>query len=490
MITGILIIFPLILALIIFSLTSVKWIKILALAGSLAEFVISLWGVYLYVTQCRCNLLLTLGWMEQFGVTLRFGMDGISLLMVLLTTFLLPLILLSSFKHDYKKPSAFYGLVLLMEAAFIGVFTTYDGLVFYIFWELALIPAYFITAVWGGKERIRITFKFFIYTFTGSLFMLVALIYLFFQTPAPHSFNILSLYYTTLSLNAETWVFLAFFLAFAIKIPVFPFHTWQPDTYAEAPAGGTMLLSGIMLKMGLYGLLRFVIPICPNALKEWGFIAIILAVIGIVYSSIIAIRQNDLKRLVAYSSIAHVGLISAGIFTLNAYAIEGAVIQMVSHGVNVVGLFIMISMIERRVKTREISSLGGIATIAPWFAVCFMIIILGSIALPLTNGFIGEFLLILGIFEYNHWLAAVAGLTVIFSAVYMLWMYQRSMLGNINPSLQSGESGLPGGVKDLNLTEAITLLPIVIMIFWIGLFPGFFLNIAEPAVMDLLNMIK
>ena len=490
MITGILIIFPLILALIIFSLPRVKWIKILALAGALAEFIISLWGVYLYVTQCRCNLLLSIGWMEQFGVSLRFGIDGISLLMVLLTVFLVPLILLSSFQHEYKRPSAFYGLILLMEAAFIGVFTAYDGLVFYIFWELALIPAYFITAVWGGKERIQITFKFFIYTFTGSLFMLVALIFLCFQTPAPHSFSILSLYNATLSPNAETWVFFAFFLAFAIKIPIFPFHTWQPDTYTEAPAGGTMLLSGIMLKMGLYGLLRFVIPICPHAVMDWGFAVIILAVTGIVYASVIAIRQKDLKRLVAYSSIAHVGLISAGIFTLNAKALEGAVIQMVSHGINIVGLFIMISMIERRVKTREISSLGGIATIAPWFAVVFMILVLGSIALPLTNGFIGEFLLLLGIFEYNYWIAAIAGLTVIFSAVYMLWMYQRTMLGNINPSWVSGESIALVSFKDLNLTEAITLIPIVIMIFWIGLFPGFFLHIAEPAVMDILNMIK
>jgi NADH-quinone oxidoreductase subunit M len=490
MITGILIIIPLILALIIFSLPSVKWIKIFALAGTMAEFVISLWGVYLYVTRCRCNLLLNTGWMEQFGVTLRFGMDGISLLMVLLTTFLVPLIMLSSFQHDYKRPSAFYGLILLMEAAFIGVFTTYDGLVFYIFWELALIPAYFITSVWGGKERIRITFKFFIYTFTGSLFMLVALIYLYFQTPAPHSFSILSLYNTTLSPNAETWVFLAFFLAFAIKIPIFPFHTWQPDTYTEAPAGGTMLLSGIMLKMGLYGLLRFVIPICPHALNDLGLAAILLAVTGIVYASIIAIRQKDLKRLVAWSSIAHVGLISAGIFTLNARALEGAVIQMVSHGINIAGLFIMISMIERRVKTREIDSLGGIATIAPWFAAFFMIIILGSIALPITNGFIGEFFLLLGIFEYNYWIAAIAGLTVIISAVYMLWMYQRTMLGKLNPSLQSVDPGSAVKFNDLSLTEAITLIPIVILIFWIGLFPGFFLHIAEPAVMDILHMIK
>jgi NADH-quinone oxidoreductase subunit M len=316
------------------------------------------------------------------------------------------------------------------------------------------------------------------------------LIFIYFKTPAPHSFSIFSLYNATLTSNSETWIFLAFFLAFAIKIPVFPFHTWQPDTYAEAPAGGTMLLSGIMLKMGLYGFLRFVIPICSHALREWGLAAILLAVTGIVYASVIAIRQNDLKRLVAWSSIAHVGLISAGIFTLNSIALQGAVIQMVSHGINIVGLFIMISMIERRINTRDINMLGGIATIAPWFAVFFMILVLGSIALPLTNGFIGELLLLLGIFTYNYWIAAVAGLTVIFSAVYMLWMYQRSMLGKLNLSFQPGESNSNGKFTDLNLIETITLIPIVIMIFWIGLFPGFFLHLAEPAIMDILDIIK
>jgi len=478
------------LALVVFILPSIKWIKIISLGGSLAVFLLSIWGLYLYVTQCHCLLLFRSGWMENFGISLRFGMDGISLLLVLLTTFLIPLIILSSFQHDYKRPSAFYGLVLLMEAAFIGVFTTFDGLVFYIFWELALIPAYFITAVWGGNDRIRITFKFFIYTFTGSLFMLIALIFLYFQTPAPHSFSIPSLYNAMLTAKSETWIFLAFFLAFAIKIPIFPLHTWQPDTYTEAPAGGTMLLSGIMLKMGLYGLLRFMIPICPNAIREWGLIAIILAVTGIVYASIIAIRQKDLKRLVAYSSIAHVGLISAGILTLTPKALEGSIIQMISHGINITGLFIIISIIERRVRTREISSLGGIANIAPWFAAFFMIILLGSIALPLTNGFIGEFLLLLGIFEYNHFIAAFAGLTVIFSAVYMLWMYQRTMLGNINPSWNPGGSSSSELFTDLSLAEVLTLIPIVIMILWIGLFPGFFLHLAEPAVMDILDFIK
>lgn len=481
MITGILLILPLLFSLIIFSLRDEKWIRLLAVSGSVIEFLVSLYGLFLYTTQCHCQLLLNIGWIESLHINLRFGLDGISLLLVLLTTFLTPLIVLSSLGHEYRKPSAFYGLILLMEMAFIGVFSAYDGLLFYIFWELALIPAYFICAVWGGNDRIRITFKFFIYTFTGSLFMLVALVYLYFRTPAPHSFEIIYLYAAHLSFTEQSWIFLAFFLAFAIKIPIFPFHTWQPDTYTEAPAGGTMLLAGIMLKMGIYGLIRFLLPICPLAVKEWGWIALALSVTGIIYASIIAIRQSDMKRLIAYVSIAHVGLISAGVFALTQKALEGAVIQMVSHGINITGLFIIISLIEKRMKTREISQIEGIATRAPWLAAIFMILLLGSIGLPLTNGFIGEFLLLLGIFETNIWIAAIAGLTIIFSAVYMLRMYQRTMLGKPGEASQ--------GIRDISLTEAIPLVPIVVMVIWIGIFPSFFLNLAEPAIRDIMNLI-
>jgi NADH-quinone oxidoreductase subunit M len=481
MITGILILLPFLIALILFSLKDLKWIRIVALTGTVAEFVLSLYALNIYITECHCHLMFTFEWLKNVGVSLRFGMDGINLLMVLLTAFLIPLIVLDSISRDQKNPSAFYGLILLMEMAFVGLFTSYDALVFYIFWELALIPAYFITAVWGGNDRIRITFKFFIYTFAGSLFMLVAIIYLYFQTPAPHSFSLAKLYQVVLTSQQQTWIFIAFFVAFAIKIPVFPFHTWQPDTYTEAPAGGTMILSGIMLKMGLYGLLRFVIPLCPGAVREWGLIAMILAVTGIVYASIIAIRQDDLKRLIAYSSIAHVGLITAGIFAVTFKSLEGAVIQMVSHGVNIVGLFIIINIIERRVKTRSIASLGGIASSAPWFAAFFMVILLGSIALPLTNGFIGEFLLLFGIFEYNPWIAAVAGTTIIFGAVYMLWMYQRTMLGK--------ENELTKDFHDLDRKEIFTLLPIIVMIFWIGLFPSFFLNLPKEAIWDILSYV-
>jgi NADH-quinone oxidoreductase subunit M len=481
MITGILLILPLLFSLVIFSLRDEKWIRLLATAGSVIEFLVSLYGLFLYSTQCHCQFLLNIGWIASLHVNLRFGMDGISLLLVLLTTFLTPLIILSSLGHAYHKPSAFYGLILLMEMAFIGVFSAYDGLVFYIFWELALIPAWFICAVWGGNDRIRITFKFFIYTFTGSLFMLVALVYLYFRTPAPHSFEIIYLYASHLTPKEQSWIFLAFFLAFAIKIPIFPFHTWQPDTYTEAPAGGTMLLAGIMLKMGTYGLIRFLLPICPLAVKEWGWIALALSVTGIIYASVIAIRQSDMKRLIAYASIAHVGLIAAGIFALTQKALEGAVIQMVSHGINITGLFIIISLIEKRMKTREVSRIEGMAIHAPWLAAIFMILLLASIGLPLTNGFIGEFLLLLGIFETNVWMAAVAGLTIIFSAVYMLWIYQRTMLGKPGEVAQ--------GIRDISLTEAIPLVPLVVMVFWIGIFPNFFLHLAEPAIQEIINLV-
>ena len=478
MLTAVLILLPLALSLILLAMKEEKAIRQIALAGSLIEFGVGVAAFIQFKTMCHCNLQVEAYWLESMGISLKFGMDGISLLLVMLTVFLLPVIILASFSHSYNRPSAFYSLVLLMEMALIGVFTASDGLIFYIFWELALIPAYFICAVWGGNDRIRITFKFFIYTFTGSLLMLVALIYLYFKTPLPHSFDFQWLYTAKLTFAEQTWIFLAFFLAFAIKIPVFPFHTWQPDTYAGAPAAGSMLLAGIMLKMGIYGMIRWLIPVCHDAMLQWGGVAMILAVTGIVYASVIAIRQRDMKRLVAYSSIAHVGLIAAGVFSLTTLAMQGAVIQMVSHGINIVGLFIVIDLIEQRTGTRTISDLGGIALKAPRLAIFFMIILLGSVALPLTNGFIGEFLLLLGIFEYSKIFAAIAGLTIIFSAVYMLRMYQRTMLGKTNE--------ITGEIRDITWPEMAALIPLVVMIFWIGLFPGMFLDVALPDVQRIL----
>ena len=427
MITGLLILWPLLAALFVFTVKN-EAAKKIAFAAALVECLISLFGLYLYQTQGPSALSLNWPWVASLGIDFNVGMDGISLLLVLLTSCLTPLIILSSFSQTYSSPNAFYGLILLMQMAMTGLFVAQDAFLFYVFWELSLIPIYFICALWGGERRIAITFKFFIYTFFGSLLMLVAIIYLYAQTPGIHTFSIQKMYQLHLSIKEQSLIFLAFFAAFAIKIPIFPLHTWQPDTYTQSPAPATMLLSGIMLKMGLYGLIRWM-PVMPLGLSEWGNVAMVLSVTGIIYASCIALVQKDLKRLIAYVSIAHVGLIAAGIFSNNTQGLQGAIVQMISHGINAFGLFFIVDLIETRTKTRIISHLGGLAVKNKLFTAAFLIILLGSVALPLTNGFVGEFLLLMGVYQYGAWYGAFAGLTIIFGAYYMLKMYQQVMLG-------------------------------------------------------------
>jgi NADH-quinone oxidoreductase subunit M len=453
-----------------------------ALIVSLVEFVLSLFALYKFQNTGLPELSFSLPWIKGFGVNFHFAMDGISLLLVLLTTFLFPIILLASSACQSRRLSIFYGLILIMEASLIGVFTAQDGIIFYIFWELALIPAYFITALWGGNDRIRITFKFFIYTITGSLIMLGALIWLYLHTPAPHSAEFSALYKVATGRETQVWLFAAFFVAFAIKIPIVPFHTWQPDTYAEAPAAGSMILAGVMLKMGIYGIIRLLIPLCHEAFAvlQYGIIGLIVA--GIIYASIIALKQTDLKRLIAWVSIAHVGLISAGAISLNHIALQGAVIQMLSHGINVVGLFIVADIIQTRFKTRDIGELGGLAGKIPVLGILLMIIVLGTVALPLTNGFVGEFMLLLGLYKYSALMALLAGTTVIFSAVYMLRMYQKVMLGTLPERFE-------GDQDRLSVAELCALIPVVILILWIGCYPKPFLALAEPAIKTLLNFL-
>jgi NADH-quinone oxidoreductase subunit M len=480
MLTGILVILPLVFCVLLFALPDSRYSKTIALFAVLAEFGVSIAVLFQFLFGCHCALNFHPEFFHWLGINFALNIDGLSLLLVLLTTFLFPLIVYSSFHKDTPRPSTFYALMLMMQMALIGVFTATDVLLFYIFWELALIPVYFIVSLWGGKNARSITFEFFIYTLIGSLLMLVAIIYMYTLTPGEHSFSFLAFYSMALDSNAQIWVFLAFFLAFAIKIPLFPFHSWQPKTYFTAPTQGSMLLAGIMLKMGLYGVLRFIVPICSEVLSSWNFYVVLLSVIGIIYASIIAIRQTELKRLIAFSSLAHVALISAGLFTLNFNGLEGAILQMLSHGINVVGLFFCYEIIVRRTKTGDIASLGGIASRAPVFSAFFMIILLANIALPLTNSFVGEFLLLLGIFEYNHYLALFAGLTIIFGAVYMLWMFQRIMLGESKPATDT--------FTDITARESLVLIPIVIMIFWIGIYPKLFLNIAEPFVRSIIEI--
>ncbi|HEY8402849.1 MAG TPA: NADH-quinone oxidoreductase subunit M, partial [Cytophagaceae bacterium] len=376
MITAVLIFLPLIAGLLLFLLNNKEQVKHLALTAALVEFAIS---VYAFATFKTGNFTFNTDWIPSLGISFSVGMDGISILLVMLTTFLVPLIILSSYNHSYNKSNQFYALVLIMQSALVGVFVAKDAFLFYIFWELALIPIYFISLLWGGEDRRRITFKFFIYTLAGSLFMLLGIIYLYLKVD---SFDISAFYQAAanLSRTEQTWLFWAFFLAFAIKMPVFPFHTWQPETYTSAPAQGTMLLSGIMLKMGIYGVIRFILPIVPMGVIEWGPIAIILCVTGIIYASIIAIKQKDFKTLVAYVSIAHVGLIAAGVFTQTVEGLQGAMIQMLSHGIVAVGLFYIIDIIFERTKTRDIASLGGLRSVAPLLAVFYLIIMMASIA--------------------------------------------------------------------------------------------------------------
>jgi NADH-quinone oxidoreductase subunit M len=423
-------------------------------------------------------------WIPEMGINFTLGMDGISLLMILLTNLLAPLIVYSSSSRNFDNEPRYYGLVLMMIAALNGVFMAYDGLLFYIFYELALIPIYFICAIWGGENRIRITMKFFIYTFVGSLFMLLSLLYVYQHSVGAadgHSFYWNDMVNANLTWNAAWWVAIGFFLAFAVKMPIFPFHTWQPDTYTNAPTGGTMLLSGIMLKMGIYGVVRWMIPLAPEALGQLTPIFVALSVIGIVYASIIAIKQTDIKRLIAYSSIAHVGLIAAGVFVWNKAGVQGSMIQMLNHGINVVGLFFIADILERRLGTRMLSSMGGIAKTAPIFATLYMIIVLGSVAVPLTNGFPGEFLLLNGVWNYNFWVGAIAGLTIIFGAVYMLRAFGLSVFGKQNE--------MTATFAELDTREMLILGIIAALVVVLGFFPNIILNITDESVNRILSSV-
>ena len=461
--------------------------KISALGFALLSLCVTIFLLSKFTPNANMQFVVNYPWIQQLGISFHVGIDGISMITVILTNVLIPLIILSTFNREYKNENAFYALILFMQCGLLLVFTALDGFLFYIGWEAALIPIYFICAMWGGKDRIKVNMKFFVYTIAGSLFMLLGIIYLYLQNPA-HNFDINAFYSLSLDSDQQGWIFWAFFIAFAIKMPIFPFHTWQPDTYTEAPAPGTMLLSGIMLKMGIYGVIRWLLPVVPQGVQDWAHLAIILSVIGIVYASIIAFTQKDAKRLVAYSSIAHIGLIAAGIFAsynlgnLGQQGMQGVMVQMLSHGINVVGLFFVLDIISSRLKTNKIEELGGLAKVAPHLAITFLIIVLGTVALPGTNGFIGEFLLLFSVYNYNAWLGAIAGLTIIFGAVYMFRMYQKVMLGTTND--------LTITFTDIKGTEKIVLYTICVLIVAMGVYPKPILHLSEASVQQLLEQVN
>lgn len=416
-------------------------------------------------------------WMENPKIYFALIGDGLSLAMLLLTTSLLPIIIYSTFGSEVKNPKSFYSLILFMGFAMAGTFLAADGFLYYIFWELALIPIYFIALLWGNgdaKERQKAVVKFFIYTFAGSLFMLAAFAYLYTKTG---NFLIGNLSQVDLSDTEQFWVFLGFFAAYAIKIPLIPFHTWQAAVYQKAPAAGTMLLSGIMLKMGLYSVLRWQLPIAPTAAIAFMKVFIAFGIAGTIYGSVVALRQKDLKKLLAYSSLAHVGLIAAGAYTLTVDGLRGAVLQMISHGFVIVGLFFAAEVIYRRYQTREIAEMGGIRIQAPKFASMFMILVLASVALPSTFNFVGEFTVLYGLFEISIWFAVLGGLTIILGAYYMLRMFQHVMLGEANAK----------PFADVTFQEGLTMVLIIAVLFFFGLYPKPITELITPSIQQILN---
>ena len=419
-------------------------------------------------------------WISKPAIYFALQADGLSIAMLLLTVSLTPIIIFSSFGNDYKNAKSFYALILFMAFAMTGTFLAADGLLYYIFWELSLIPIYFIALLWGNgdeENRKKAVVKFFIFTLAGSLFMLAAFAYLYQKT---NNFLIGDLSQVKLSDTEQFWIFLAFFLAYAIKIPLIPFHSWQAKVYQKAPTVGTMLLSGIMLKMGLYSVIRWQLQIAPLAAKQYIYVFVAIGIAGVIYGSIVALRQHDLKKLLAYSSLAHVGLIAAGAYTLTLDGLRGAVLQMISHGFVIVGLFLAAEIIFRRFQTRTISEMGGIRSQAPKFTSLFMILVLASVALPSTFNFVGEFTVLYSLSQINIWFAILGGTTIILGAYYMLKMFQTAMLGETNAKTFS----------DVTLNEGISLGIIVAVLFFFGFYPKPIIELITPSLESILVSIN
>lgn len=469
MVAVLLIIIPLLSGLATFFFKDGKTARAWSLFSALATLAVSALG--LTVLNEAKHLQHSCEWLSALNSSFSVKLDGMSQLLCLLNAVAYPLVIVSTNSNLYRKANNFFALMLLAQAGMMGVFLATDALLFYFFWELALIPMYFLCSQWGGEKRIAVTFKFFIYTFVGSLLMLIGILYI--QAHAPgQSFSLQAFMDSRLPGPTQQWVFWLFFIAFAIKMPIFPFHTWQPDTYEQAPTATTMILSGVMVKMGLFGMLRWLFPVMPFASFQWADFITPLALIGALYAAFIAIRQDDLKRLVAYSSIAHIGLMCAAAFAQNLSGFQGLMIQMFNHGINIIGLWMVVEITERQFGTRKISELGGIAQKAPALATFLVIIALANIALPLTNAFPGEFLMFNGIFSsvtlYNVWFTVLAGLGIIFGAVYTLNMIRKVFYGEINEATANA--------KDISLNEKAALGVIVLLIFVLGVYPQLLLN--------------
>jgi NADH-quinone oxidoreductase subunit M len=463
----------------------IRW---LALAMSLAAFAVTLviWMRF-DSSSAEFQMVERVPWIPAFGIDYYLGIDGISLLLVVLTGFLTPIALLSSWEGIEKKVKEFSIFMLALEAAMIGVFVSLDLFLFYVFWDAMLIPMYFLIGIWGYDQRIYAAIKFMLYTMAGSVLMLIAILalaYMHSESPGGgYTFDLLKLYALEIPAATQKWLFLAFAVAFAIKVPLFPFHTWLPDAHVQAPTAGSIILAGVLLKMGTYGLVRFAFPLFPEAAHEFAPWIAVLAVIGIVYGALVAMVQPDMKKLVAYSSVSHLGFVVLGICAMNVQGMQGAVYQMLAHGISTGGLFLIVGMLSDRRHTRLISEFGGLKNSMPRLTAAFLIITLASIGMPALNGFIGEFLTMLGAFLWDPRFVVVAGLGVILSAVYMLWMFQRVYLG---PITNTKNATLP----DLQPREWATVLPLCALAIAMGVFPSLFLTPMELSVKKVVERVQ
>lgn len=470
-----------------------KLIRIAAIGVSAAAFVINLVIYFQFnAAQDGFQFVNKYTWIENLGISYHVGIDGMSLLLLLLTTFITPLTLISTWDSINKKVKEFSFFMLMLEVGMIGVFISLDLFLFYVFWEAMLIPMYFIIGVWGGEQRVYASVKFFIYTMAGSLIMLVAIIWLGVYAASftgAFTTNLLDLYAIgpNVPRQVQTFMFFAFLLSFAIKVPLFPLHTWLPDAHVQAPTAGSVILAGVLLKMGTYGILRFCLPLFPQSAQQYAPLISVLAVIGIIYGALVSMVQTDMKKLVAYSSVSHLGFVVLGIFAMTTEAVQGSVIQMVNHGLSTGALFLLVGMIYDRTHSRQIADYGGIARIVPVYSTMLMIASLSSIGLPGLNGFVGEFLILLGAFKSpvlnSWWFTIFAASGVIFAAVYLLWMYQRVVFGPVRHERLNG-------LKDLNTREMAVLIPVFIFIVWIGIYPGTFLKITERSTAAVIQQVQ
>lgn len=426
---------------------------------------------------------------QYFQMNYSIGVDGISLWLVMLTTFIMPVTILSTWHAVDKNTKGFMALALLLETGMLGAFISLDLFLFYVFWELMLVPMYFMIGIWGGKNRIYAAVKFFIFTAVGSLLMLVAIIYVYYFSlkagvPFENGFSIEHFYQLNIPVHLQMWLFAAFAFSFAIKVPMFPVHTWLPDAHTEAPTAGSVILAAILLKMGTYGYVRFAIPLFPVATMKFTPFLATLAVIGIIYGALVAMMQDDVKKLVAYSSVSHLGFVMLGVFAMNLQGLSGGMLQMINHGISTGALFLIVGFIYERRHTRLIVDFGGLSKVMPVFATIFMIVTFSSVGLPGTNGFVGEFLILVGAFESNLRVFTVFATTgVILAAVYMLWMFQRVMMGKVTNVKNEN-------LKDLSAREVVVMLPLILFIFWIGFYPNTFFEKMNPSLENLINQVK